>query len=183
MRKLIALTSILTLLLTTGMAAAFGGPDGTIDTYFYADGVLPVFHDTLILDDGDFLIEKVWTLEGVVGVTQNIDIEDSWSGTKANIDKAIVVDPGHFWFIEFDAHVEKTAVWSGVGEVYRYAELEDGTVSIVDASTLFGDAHFIDNIEYQDWVFVYESVGLNTFASCDDPVAPEPLLFPECEWC
>ena len=182
--KIFALTSVLTLLLTSGIAVAWGGPDGTIDTYFLADGGLPVFESGLQLSDGDYVIEKVWTLEGTVGVKENIDIDDGWFGTSANIDKQIMVDPGQFFCMEFDAHVEKTAGWDGTGEVYRRADLEDGTVSIVDVSTtLFGDALFIDNIEYKDMVNVYESVGLNTFASCDPVEMPDPLEPPVCGWC
>jgi hypothetical protein len=186
--KIFALASVLTLLLTSGVAVAWGGPDGTIDTYFYADGVMPVFHDALVLDDGDYLIEKVWTAEGTVIVTQNIDLEDhsGWFSpdyTDANIDKYIMVDPGQFFCMEFDAHVEKTAMWDGTGEVFREAWLEDGTYSVVDASTLYGDASFIDNIEYNDMVEVYESVGLNRLATCDPVTPPEPLSPPTCGWC
>jgi len=182
--KIFALTSVLTLLLTTGMAAAFWGPDGTIDTYFDASGAMPVFESFLVLEDGDYVNEKVWTLGGLVVVTENIELDDHRFGpTDANIDKDIFVDPGSLFCFEFDAHVEKTAVWGGVGEVYRRADLEDGTISIVDASTLYGNSMFIDNIEYNDYVHVYESVGLNTYASCDPVETPDPLPMPVCGWC
>ena len=185
--KIFALTSVLTLLLTTGIAVA-GGPDGTIDTAFYADGALPYFHDALVLNQGeDYVIEKVWTEEGFVQVTQNIDLEDNkflfWEWADANIDKGIYVDPGRFLFWEFDAHVEKTASWDGLGEVYREAWLGDDIYSSVHAGTVLGDAMFIDNIVYQDKVSVYESVGLNRDATCEEPVMPDPLEMPVCSWC
>ena len=195
--KIFALTSVLTLLLTTGIAAA-GGPDGTIDTYFYADGLGPSFGSALQLDDGDTMIERVsielWGIPalgfGDMTVVENIDLEDHSGGwcspgyTDANIDKFITVNPGSAFFglIQSTAVVQKEVAWDGLGEVYRYADL-DGTVSVVDASTLLGDAHFIDNIEYNDNVFVYESVGLNRFATCEDPVRPPQVPMPVCSWC
>jgi len=191
--KRLAITTLVSLLLTTGIVAAWGGPDGTIDTFFQADGIFPYFHDSLALNpDGqgipdDFVTEKVWTAEGFVQVTQNIDLEDhgGWCGgyADANIDKLIYVDPGQFFFIEFDAHVEKEAVWDGMGEVYRQAWLGDDIYSVVDAGVVYGDGWFIDDIQYKDDVTVYESVGLNRGATCEDPVKPEAPEMPECGWC
>jgi len=182
MRKLFALTTVLSMLLTSGIAVAFGGPDGSINTYFDASGIMPVYHSALILNDGDDgVVEKVWTGLGDVKVVENIDLEDQkflfWNYADANVDKEIYVDP---WM--GDAHVEKTAWWDGVGEVYRYAELGDDIVDIKDASTLLGDALFIDSIEYNGDVFVYESVGLNRFATCDEPVIPDLIYPPTCGW-
>jgi len=197
--KIFALTTALTLLLTSGIVAAFDfGPDGTIDTYFYADGAMPYYHTSLALNpeyDGDeitgfddYVNEKVWTLAGEVMVIENIDLEDhsGWFGSgyaDANVDKLIYVTPGSLFFIEFDANVEKTAVWDGVGEVYREAWLGDDIYSSVHAGTLYGEGSFMDSIVYQDSVRVYESVGLNRGASCEMPVAPDPVPFPSCEWC
>ena len=181
MRKL-AVTTLVSLLLTIGIAVAWGGPDGTIDTYFYADGIMPVYHSALVLNGGeDYVIEKVWTGWGEVMVIENIDIEDHggwcYSWADANVDKYIEIDPGFFG----TAHVEKTAVWDGFGEVYRQAWLGDDTYEVVKASTVFGDALFIDDIEYNDNLVVYESVGLNRPATCEDPVPPAPIEPPTCE--
>jgi len=180
MRKLVALVS---LLLALAPVMAFGGPDGTIDTYFSAEGIMPVFHSSLVLNGGDdFVNEKVWVGMGEVIVVENIDLEDNklfcFEWADANLDKAITVDP---WFGY--AHVEEMAVWDGVGEVYREAWLGDDIYSEVDASTLLGDAMFIDNIEYKGEVNVYKSVGLNRFATCDPVTTPDPVPFPECGWC
>lgn len=179
--KRLAITTLISLLLTTGIAVAWGGPDGSIDTYFDASGVVPVYHSALILNDGDDgVIEKVWTGLGSVTIVENIDLEDhsGWfcdGYADANLDKLITVDP---WI--GDAHVEKTAWWDGAGEVYREAWLGDDIYEVVDASTIFGDASFIDSIEYNGDLTVYESVGLNRFATCDTPEMPDPLPMPEC---
>jgi len=183
--KALALTTILGLLLTATTALAFDfGPDGTIDTYFYADGIMPYFHDALVLNDGDdYVIEKVWTGWGEVFVVQNIDLENhklfctEWAD--ANVDKYIEVDPGFFG----SAHVDKTVVWDGLGQVFREAWLGDNIYSVIDAGVIYGDAMFVENIDYKGDLAVYQSVGLNRGATCDDPEMPEPLTPPVCGWC
>lgn len=181
MKRLIALAGLL--LALTPAVLAFGGPDGIIDTYFDASGVLPYFESELVLNGGDdYVIENVWTGLGSVTVLENIDLEDHsffcFEWADANVDKQIWVDP---WFGK--AHVEKAVVWDGVGEVYREAFLGDDIVDIKHAGTLLGDATFVDNIEYKGDLYVYESVGLNRGATCEIPEMPDFPEQPECGWC
>jgi hypothetical protein len=185
--KIFALASVLTLLLTSGVAVAWGGPDGTIDTYFHGDGLGVQYSEALFLtssmDGYDYLVQNAWTGMGDMTVSKSIDIEDhslfclEWSD--ANVDTQIWIDPSRF----SSANVESEAGWDGLGgEFYREAFLGDNTVDVLDVSSI-GDGHVVDDIMYKGDLMVYQSVGLNRAATCDFPEAPDAPEAPVCGWC
>ena len=190
MRKL-AVTTLVSLLLTIGIAVACDGcwPDGTIDTFFSAEGQNIQYSEALYLTGlvfghpvtHDGMIENAWTSSGSMTVLKNIDLEDHyfWGSkyTDANIDKQIWIDPGCF----ASANVETYAYWDGFGgEYYREAFLGNTIVDIVSASNT-GDGEVLDDIYYQGDLYVYESIGLNRPATCDLPDMPDMPDPPTCE--
>jgi hypothetical protein len=127
------------------------------------------------------IIENVWTDKGSVTVLQNVDIEDpsrwDWFGqTEVLLNKVVTVDPSYYK----TANVEKQVVWDGGGaEVFRQATLGDVT-QVLNAAADAGN--FIDDIEYKGTVNVYEAVGLNMPAICEEPTIDTPEI-PECTFC
>ncbi len=188
MNKIIATVIGFLILSTPALACWPDCPpdDGSIDTYFSGSGWNTYFNDMLVLYDlgnPDVIIEDIYTMKGEINVTQNIDIEDPfWFGqTEVLLNKWVTVDPASIWWFSFDANVEKYVDWDGGGaEIYREAYLGDvkHVVSVgADAGT------FVDDIEYNDKVMVYEVVGLNMDAICLDPEFPDMPDMPECDWC
>ncbi len=73
----------------------------------------------------------------------------------------------------------------GAGDVYRYAEFGEDPLFIDETHAGgIGTGAFMDRIETNKDTFVYQSVGLDQFATCDfEPPVFEPLDPPDCEWC
>jgi hypothetical protein len=185
MNKIIAVLVGLTLMAAPALACV--GPscppqnDGSIDTAFTGSGWNVWFADSLAVDecfsDTDMIVENVDTMFGKVSVLQNVDIEDKWFGpTEVVLNAQIAVDPWMF----ATANVETYADWDYMGSVYRAATLGDVT-SIVSAGASEGT--FVDDIEYNNDVSVFKSIGLNTYNVCDLPDLPEMPTMPTCVWC
>ena len=163
---------------------------GTIDTYFSNKGSISAFVDELTLNGGkEGIIESIKsTGPSELTVLKNADLYSHSGGyVSVNEDKLITWNKP-------DCHVEidKVVWWgdyfniapgpdSGSGDIYRDASWQNAE-DITHAGGI-GQGIFIDNINSNSNINVYQSVGLNQPATCSRPSMPEIPSPPTCSWC
>jgi len=195
MRKIFALSSILTLLLTAMPVFACIGdlcdPDmsdvGSVDTSFYNAGLYSLFHEGLWLE-GEGLIEEI----EAVGPAELTVVKNAEFGYDFDVGKTVNEDKAILW--EPDSIMSSVSIakdvwwgWQGIGGAEVYRSAHDSMVQDdVHAIAIGYDGGLSDRIEVNIGAMpltVYQSVGLNQGATCEDPVAPPELTPPVCTWC
>jgi len=190
MRKVIALSSILTLLLTAMPVLANGDvPAAEITTFFTNDGWVSGFNEiTMINDESEGIVEEI-TAWGDHTLTVlkygDYTYHHDWDYVSLNEDKQIWYD-GDCHGCGGDLYVAKYVWWGeeqlGSGDVYREAFIDPDIIDITHAGGI-GTGEFLDNIETNKDTYIYQSVGLDQFATCAMPEAPVSPSEPTCEWC
>ncbi len=187
MNKIIA--TIVGLLVLATPVLANGAVDAAqINTYFYSEGFLSAFNQMTMINDGsEGIIEEVvaWgDHELVVVKSGDYTYHHDMDYVSLNEDKEIYYDGdchgcGELYVGEF--------IWwgdgqFGTGDVYREAFIDPSIVDIVHVGSI-GYGEFGDSIETNKDTYIYKSVGLDQFATCEEPEMP---IFPDppvCEWC
>lgn len=192
MKKILTLLVALTVLAVPVIACIDCEPDmqvATVDTYFYNDGPIAGFHSGLWMNDAsEGIIEEIYAFgPAELTVVENKDFGyDFCPDLKTvNADKLILWEPDS---LGSSVSIAKDVWWGwgdGIGgEVYREA-YDTMVLDTVHAGGI-GSGTFMDRIEVDVGAHdltVYQSVGLNQFATCDQPVAPPELRAPVCTWC
>ena len=191
MKKIIASTLIFSLL-AVGIALATD-PITTkiaeIDTYFTNDGPISAFHETTWINWGsEGITEKIVATNGDLTVIKNADFYDNYIPcdthfNSLNEDKVIIYgsEPEDDVFIAKDVWWGNNQANMGAADIYREAYFSD-KADITHAGGI-GEGYFMDRIQTDRDIFVYQSVGLNQFATCEYPTTPTPLTPPTCTWC
>ncbi len=188
MKKLFALTSILTLLLTSVPVLADGVDAAQINTFFYSEGFLSAYNEMTVINGGsEGIIEEIVAWGDnmlVVEKSGDYTYHHDWDYVSLNEDKEI--------YYEGDCHgcgeltVAKSVWWGaeqfGTADIYREAYVGDLIYDAVHVGSM-GSGSFVDSIETNKDTYVYQSVGLDQFATCEDPLPPVQPDAPECEWC
>jgi len=184
MRKVFALSSILTLLLTAMPVLATD-----ITTYFYNDGPIAAFHETLWSNYGsEGMTELVYAEDGELMVWKTIETSPhrfDFFGDRynsANIDTIIEYDP---WYRSGYVSVDKGVWWgeNGFGGADIYIETYGTKWTDVTHAGGIGAGEFMYNVDSPKGLDMWQSVGLDDWASCDDPHQPYFPEPPVCTWC
>ena len=155
----------------------------TVNTFFTNDGPISAFQEMTSINSGN-----QWINEGALAFGGALTVGSyeafSWNGCEEtlNADKQIS------WVSQQDegpnnVMIGKDVVWNdGSGDVYVALQDPWGESKQIHAGGI-GDGAFANRIWTDESVQVYQSVGLNQFATCGPVIPPTPLPFPQCEWC
>jgi hypothetical protein len=153
-----------------------------VNTFFTNDGPISAFQELTSINYGDQVINEAafsWMGELTVASYEAF----TWNGCEEtlNADKLIFWDPS----TDESSYLSigKDVYWED-GSADVYVQMQDpwGDNKAIHAGGI-GDGLFMNRIETHEALDVYQSVGLNQFATCGTPRPPTPLPPPTCEWC
>jgi len=154
----------------------------TVNTYFTNDGPISAFQELTSINYGDQWINEAafsWLGELTVASYEAF----TWNGCEETLNADKIIS----WDSSTDESsylsVGKDVYWED-GSADVYVQMNDpwGDYKAIHAGGI-GDGLFMNRIETHEPLDVYQSVGLNQFATCDIPTPPRPLPPPTCEWC
>jgi len=154
----------------------------TVNTYFTNDGPISAFDEMTVINGGQAgLNEAVYSWLGDLTVESYEAF--NWNGCidTLNADKIISwtsdTDESSYLFVGKDAQ------WlDGSGDIFVTMQDPYGEYKTIHAGGI-GDGLFMNRIETHEPLNVYQSVGLNQFATCGEIPTITPLPVPSCEWC
>jgi len=157
----------------------------SVNTFFTNDGPISAFQEFTSINSGKQWINEVAFAFGGELTVGSYE-EFAWNGCRGtemlNADKQIYWDSQQDEGPNF-VTIGKDVVWNdGSGDVYVALQDPWGESKQIHAGGI-GDGAFANRIWTDESIQVYQSVGLNEFATCGPVTPPTPLPFPHCEWC
>jgi len=159
----------------------------TVNTYFTNDGPISAFDELTVINGGQAMLnEAVYSWLGDLTVKSYEAF--NWNGCidTLNADKVIMwtsdTDESSYLSIGKDVAWYDDSGYDGSGDIFVTMQDPYGESKTIHAGGI-GEGVFMNRIETHEPLNVYQSVGLDQFATCGTPTIPRPLPLPTCEWC